>query len=120
LEWGKGFLYSEMKRALSTNIPVSQTDKFVQKYSFKIVGNVERQLCRMAFFMLSVEPEIAGKMKHVSLNNSGCESNFAKLDSQTKDERGTVPIENISEKFIISANNYLQSPNVYGQPRRRI
>jgi len=100
----------EELKTLSTNIPVSQMDKLVQKCALKIIENVERQLSRMPFFISSVEPEIEAKMKHVPLSNSGCESNFAKLDSRTKDASGTVPIENISEKFIISTNNYLQSP----------
>ena len=96
-------------KELSTKTPTTQFDILLQKCLIKVIENIERQLSRMPFFGNGVDADIEDKMRHVPLSNSGCESNFGMLDARTKDASGTVPISNISDKFIISTNNYLQN-----------
>lgn len=96
-------------KELSNKNPTTQFDKLLHKCLIKVIENIERQLSRMPFFGDGVDTDIEDKMRHVPLSNSGCESNFGKLDARTKDASGTVPISNISDKFIIATNNYLQN-----------
>ena len=75
----------------------------------EVLDTLERQLSQMSFF--TTEDMASEKLKYAPLTNSGCESEFAKLDNKLKVSGGTTPLETLSRKNIVSTNSLLVDPS---------
>merc|ERR1712002_940522 len=83
----------------------------------EILETLNRQLGEMPFFSQLIdqnsESDVVSnpKLYYTPLTNSGCESEFAKLDNRIKIIGGTTSVQTLSRKNTVTTNAYLLDSN---------
>ena len=87
----------------------STLEKLTSDCSNKIIGALNRQLSKIAFFRNEIDAEIIHKMEKAPLTDSACESHMAQLDVRVDYCGGSALINTISDKQVIAVNKYFMS-----------
>ena len=105
---------TELKKKRDECNTNDEEDLLYKSVLAEVVDTVERQLAEMQFF---TDPQYENeKIKYAPLTNSGCESEFAKLDNRLKIAGGTTSVNTLSMKNIVSTNSLLTEPNFVEMP----
>ena len=95
-------------------------DKLISKCALGIVEALERQLSKKSFFRNESSPETVLKMLKAPLTNSGCESRLAQLDVRVDFCGGSAPINTISDKQVVSVNNYFSTDEFKSENKKEL
>ena len=107
----------EMKRIKAdTDTSTGRGHLIVALYD-EILETLNRQLGEMPFFSQLIDQNSESavvsnpKLDYTPLTNSGCESEFAKLDNRIKITGGTTSVQTLSRKNTVTTNAYLLDSN---------
>ena len=81
-------------------------DKFKAAVIEEIIDTVKNQMSKTEYFTRSND-EDREKMKHAPLTNSGCESEFSRLDHRIKASGGSTSIQTHSRKNMLVSSGIL-------------
>lgn len=79
------------------------------RFAKKIVGAIERQLSKPAYFNKDVSEETKELISETQMVTSGCEGHFVVLDWHSAKHVGSMSISTVSELQVVSRSRYLES-----------
>ena len=99
----------ELERLRDEGVGGNGEDMLMTAVLDEILETLHRQLNEVSYFSdeETITAEAEEKMKYAALTNSGCESQFAKLNNRLNVSGGTAPVETLSRKNIVATNAFL-------------
>ena len=91
----------ELERLKDEGVDGNGEDMLMTAVLDEIIETLHRQLNEVSYFSdeEAITAEAEEKMKYAALTNSGCESQFAKLNNRLNVSGGTATVETIKKKY---------------------